>query len=1320
MRNNLIALLCAAALAAACSAQSSTDAPPDDVPQNTPDSADGVALLDVVLLPDAHKDEPDSDGMPDFAIDDVAPEALQPQCQPGEGCFLDECGNNADCQSGWCVEHLGEAVCSQACQDECPAGWGCQQVAGTEPDVVFICVSDYANLCKPCAINADCGTVGKQDVCLPYGDEGSFCGGSCVDGDGEEKECPWGFVCQEVETVDGGTTSQCIAEAGVCPCTGKSALLGLSTPCSAENEFGLCAGHRVCTAEGLSECDALIPAAESCNGIDDDCSGKTDEGTCDDGIACTLDTCDPESGCLHEPLENGECIDGNPCTVADHCVAGECVGSQVVCDDANPCTDDSCNEDGGCIFTPNGDGCDDANPCTTGDHCDSTECIGFDIECGCQTDADCAPLENDDVCDGTLHCDTEQLPYQCAVLPESEIICPEPEGIHAPCLASACDAESAECSLVPEHEGLACDDGDACTIGETCTDGSCGTGAPLNCNDGNPCTDDLCEAALGCSQVNNFAPCQDGSVCTANDTCDEGGCQPGQAVACDDQNSCTDDACDPNTGCFFEPNDGECTDYNPCTTGDHCAAGQCVAGAMLDCNDGNPCTDDSCDAQKGCLHQLNESPCDDGNACTANDHCSNGWCLGAVADCNDFNVCTDDSCDADQGCLHAPNKALCNDGSLCTLGDHCEGGECSPVGELDCDDDNNCTDDACNPGLGCVHKLNDAPCDDGDLCTAGDACAGGQCIGGDQVVCNDDNPCTVDACIPGDGCQFLPEDAACDDGNPCTDDLCDLANGCMHSLNQAPCEDGDPCTAGEQCLAGICQGGVEDDCDDSDVCTEDVCHAQQGCLNTPIFGDCDDGNPCTENSCDPDAGCIAVPGEGACEGGQCVDGDCEAVCEPQCDGKECGADGCEGLCGTCDDGFNCVNGACVESGNSECDDGNDILWDGCTKGKISEFRVNTFTPGQQTTPSLATLSSGGWVMVWDSFDQDGDQMGVYGQRFDADGNTLGDEFQINTYIAASQAASDVSAMTDGGYMVAWHSSAGQDGSKYGIFGQRFDAAGSKVGSELLLNSTTYHNQLECAVAGLDDGGFVASWRAYPDGSGYGIRGRSFDSGSAPQQGDYLMNTDTYDDQYYPDVAAVPDGGFVTTWQSSGQDKSGWGIYAQRFNKNDGKVGAEFRVNTYTPSHQQLPRIASASDGRFFIVWQSDNEDGSSTGIYAQRFKPDGTKNKNPFRVNTYIVSSQDHPDVAAWPDGRFVVVWMSNGQDGVSGGIYGQRFNADGTPAGSEFQVNVYTEYHQHLPTVQTFADAGFVVAWTSNAQDDSVSGVFAQRYDAAGNKLYH
>ena len=409
-------------------------------------------------LPDVSV-EPDRWRAPDeldlFILD--VPDTFTPGCLPGEGCFLDNCDSNDECISGWCVEHLGEGVCSVACQDECPPGWECQQVAGTVPDVVYICVSTHANLCRPCATGADCKSIGgADDVCVDYDQAGSFCGGTCTN----DEDCPWGFSCLTTVTVDGIGTLQCVADAGECPCTSKSVALSLWTPCEAENEFGLCLGKRVCAQAGLTACDAFTPAEEECNGLDDDCDGDVDEETCDDGNECTDDACLGTDGCQHVPLSEGECKDGDVCTVGDHCEEGGCIGSLVSCDDSSPCTDDSCDGLGGCQYVDNQADCDDGDPCTVADECEAGNCAGVNVNCACQSDGDCEALDDGDLCTGSLVCDTESLPYQCRVDQATVVTCPAPApGKDAICLAAACDPDSGACSLVPDHQGFACEDG---------------------------------------------------------------------------------------------------------------------------------------------------------------------------------------------------------------------------------------------------------------------------------------------------------------------------------------------------------------------------------------------------------------------------------------------------------------------------------------------------------------------------------------------------------------------------------------------------------------------------------------------------------------------------------------------------------------------------------------------------------------------------------------------------------------------------------------------------------------------------------------------
>ena len=246
MLKRLVALSLLLALAAACEVTDPVSFFPDL--SSTPDVNLGEAPDErggdewVSTLPEVVVDVPEEEV---GEVDEITtPDTGGPQCEPGEGCFLDPCESGESCLSGWCVGHMGEDVCTMECQTECPAGWSCEQVPGTAPDVVWLCVSRHANLCLPCATGADCkGAAGVDDVCVDYGSEGSFCGGSCQTDD----DCPWGFSCAEALTVDGIATTQCMADAGVCPCTSKSVELALWTPCENYNDFGLCEGKRHCT-----------------------------------------------------------------------------------------------------------------------------------------------------------------------------------------------------------------------------------------------------------------------------------------------------------------------------------------------------------------------------------------------------------------------------------------------------------------------------------------------------------------------------------------------------------------------------------------------------------------------------------------------------------------------------------------------------------------------------------------------------------------------------------------------------------------------------------------------------------------------------------------------------------------------------------------------------------------------------------------------------------------------------------------------------------------------------------------------------------------
>ena len=111
-----------------------------------------------------------------------------------------------------------------------------------------------------------------------------------------------------------------------------------------------------------------------------------------------------------------------------------------------------------------------------------------------------------------------------------------------------------------------------------------------------------------------------------------------------------------------------------------------------------------------------------------------------------------------------------------------------------------------------------------------------------------------------------------------------------------------------------------------------------------------------------------------------------------------------------------------------------------------------------------------------------------------------------------------------------------------------------------------------------------------------------------------------------------------------------------------------------------------------------------------------------FQVNTYTTNYQGNSSTTALSDGGFVVTWTSYGQDDQDdmGGIFAQRYDANGAVRGAEFQVNTYTTSNQSDPSIAALSDGGFVVTWTSNSQDGDKSGVFAQRYNSDGVAVHY
>lgn len=314
--------------------------------------------------------------------------------------------------------------------------------------------------------------------------------------------------------------------------------------------------------------------------------------------------------------------------------------------------------------------------------------------------------------------------------------------------------------------------GDAQGVDAGQADGQVGIGdtGPTAGADSGPLDAAIDAGPSPCAGVDAGGACDDGDPCTENDLCDIDGQCKGSALSCEDDNPCTADACGAK-GCNHAPVEGACDDGDPCTEKDTCEAGKCAPGKQpLACDDGDACTDDTCEAGKGCAH--------------------------LPVDCADADPCTADACDKAAGCTHTPMKAgdACKTEDKCVIGYSCTQPDSPPGAKLqclggkdvDCDDNNLCTDDSCAPKYGCVHKLTGKPCDDGLSCTTADKCVGGLCLGSKTTSCAKCNRTfklpTAQVTNFQVGASGKPGDGIDVDGNPNT---CSPAGKCDSGVDNA-------------------------------------------------------------------------------------------------------------------------------------------------------------------------------------------------------------------------------------------------------------------------------------------------------------------------------------------------------------------------------------------------------------------------------------------------------------------------------------------------------------------------------------------------------
>ena len=407
-----------------------------------------------------------------------------------------------------------------------------------------------------------------------------------------------------------------------------------------------------------ADCCTTKKQCVACEAWEEDCPfyGVTCRGTefaCEDEDQCTEDECECVEGipqCDFPQAPDGSTCEVDPpqCTNNDYCEAGECVAGESLLTSDNLCILKECVE--GEVIATDLHGkdhlCDDDDPCTDDDHCNIGTCIGGKpVVCEkplCASSTVCVPFEGCEstwlpvgaVCDDENVCTTNDAcdsNHEC--VGAMAVNCDDGD----PCTLDECDPGSGEC-LHALQQGAPCNDGDLCTVDDQClADGSC-SGSIMDCSGvSDPCLQQVCNPGTGACNlpVDDGISCDDGNPCNGAEACVGGVCQPSEPIVCvDDENPCTEDTCNPQTGLCGVPveNGAACLDDDLCNGDETCQEGVCAPGTPMLCDDGNPCTTDTCHPVHGCMLENNSAPCSDGDPYTVDDFCQGGSCVGIPAD----------------------------------------------------------------------------------------------------------------------------------------------------------------------------------------------------------------------------------------------------------------------------------------------------------------------------------------------------------------------------------------------------------------------------------------------------------------------------------------------------------------------------------------------------------------------------------------------------------------------------------------------------------------------------------------------------------------
>ena len=382
-----------------------------------------------------------------------------------------------------------------------------------------------------------------------------------------------------------------------------------------------------------------------------------------------------------------------------------------------------------------------------------------------------------------------------------------------------------------------------------------------------------------------------------------------------------------------------------------------------------------------------------------------------------------------------------------------------------------------------------------------------------------------------------------------------------------------------------------------------------------------------------------------------------------------------------------------------------------------EYNLAGSLAGDQVYPHVSIKTTGGYVVWQDNF-TDGDGLGISARKLDSSLSGTLSTFRVNENGNNDQERAQVSMLNDGGAVFAWQ---GGKQSFQHIYARVRSASGIWTTGDILVNATTNVFQREAAITTLANGNAVVVWASFNQasaGSMQDVYSQILTPAGAKSGGETLVNSTTAFNQRSAAIAPLSDGRYVVVWVSEQQRfENSVDVYARVFTATGTAASGEFLINSGT-NVCASPSVAPSADGGFIVAWmQMDSQvSDNSWDVFARPFSGAGFGGMTR-RVNTRLYGDQFGPKISA-VNSDYLMVWTSMGQDGSQEGVYGQFLASNGSLSGGEFRVNTTTPGPQIHPVVASDGVATFLTVWTGFIGGPNSFDLFAQRYVSTSQPL--